>query len=51
MRKHLNQRRMKNQRTPEEIMVHGKNSRIEMHHLQETTMIPNAVPQPVDPIA
>ena len=51
MRKHLNQRRTKNQRTPEEIMVHGNNSRIEMHQLQQTTMIHNAVPQPVDPIA
>ena len=51
MRKHLNQRHTKNQRTPEEIMVHGNNSRIEMHQLQQTTMIHNAVPQPVDPIA
>ena len=43
-RKHLNQRRTKNQRTPEETMVHG-NSRIEMHQSQQTTMIYNAVPQ------
>ena len=44
-RKHLNQRRTKNQRTPEETMVHGNNSRIEMHQSQQTTMIYNAVPQ------
>ena len=51
IRKHLNQRRTKNQRTPEETMVQGNNSRIEMHQLQQTTMIHNAVPQPVEPIA
>ena len=44
-RKDLNQRRTKNQRMPEETMVHGNNSRIEMHQSQQTTMIYNAVPQ------
>ena len=44
-RKHLNQRRTKNQRTREETMVHGNNSRIEMHQSQQTTMIYNAVQQ------
>ena len=51
LRKHLNQRRTKNQPTPGEAMIHGNNRRIEMHHSQQTTMIYNAVPQPVDPIA
>ena len=50
-RKNLNQRRTKNQRTPEQTLVQGNNSRIEMHQSQQTTMIHNAVPQPVDPIA
>ena len=44
-------RKHQNQRTPEETMVHGNNSRIEMHQSQQTTTIYNAVPQPVDPIA
>ena len=35
IRKHLNQRRTKNQRTPE---VQGNNSRIEMHQSQQTTI-------------
>ena len=43
IRKHQNQRHTKNQRTPEETMVHGNNSRIEMHQSQQTTMIYNAV--------
>ena len=51
IRKHLNQQHTKNQRTPEETMVLGNNSRIEMHQLQQITMVHNAVPQPVDPIA
>ena len=50
IRKHQNQRRTKNQRTPEETMVHGNNSRIEMHQSQQTTMTYDAVPQ-VHPIA
>ena len=33
-KKHRNQRRTKNQRTPEEAMVYGNNSRIEMHQSQ-----------------
>ena len=41
----------KNQQTPEEAMVHGNNSRIEMHQSQQTTMIYKAVPEPVDVIA
>ena len=32
-------------------MVLGNNSRIEMHQLQQITMVHNAVPQPDDPIA
>ena len=40
-----------NQRTPDETMVHRNNSRIEMHQSQQTTMIHNAVPEPVDPVA
>ena len=40
-----------NQRTPDETMVHRNNSRIEMHQSQQTTMIHNAVPEPVDTIA
>lgn len=51
IRRHQNQRRTKNQRTPEEAMVHGNNSQIEMHRSQQTTMIYNAMPQPVDPVA
>ena len=51
IRKHLNQQHTKNQRTPEETMVLGNNSRIEMNQLQQITMVHNAVPQPVDPIA
>ena len=47
IRKHLNQ----NQRTPEETLVKGNNSWVEMHQSQQTTMIHNAVPQPVNPIA
>ena len=43
IRKHQNQRHTKNQRTPEETMVHGNNSWIEMHQSQQTTMIYNAV--------
>ena len=38
IRKHLNQRRTKKPAN-------------EMHHSQQTTMIYNAMPQPVDPIA
>ena len=33
------------------IMIHGNNNRIEMHQSQQTIMIHNAVPEPVDPIA
>ena len=51
IKKHRNQRRTKNQRTPEEAMVHGNNSRIEMHQLQQTTMIYKAAPEVVDLIA
>ena len=51
IRKHQSQRRTANQRTPEETMVHRNNSRIEMHQSQQTTMIHNAVPDAVDPIA
>ena len=51
IRKHQSQWRTAKQRTPEETMVHGNNSRIEMHQSQQTTMIHNAVPEPVDPIA
>ena len=43
-------RKHRNQRTPEETMVRGNNSQIEMHQSQQTTMIYKAVPQPVDPI-
>ena len=50
VRKHQSQRRKANQRTPEETMVHGNNSRIKMHQLQQTIMIHNAVTIPVDPI-
>ena len=34
IKKHRNQRRTKNQRTPEQAMVYGNNSRIEMHQSQ-----------------
>ena len=51
IRKHQSRRRTANQRTPEETMVHGNNTRIEMHQSQQTTMIHKAVPEPVDPIA
>ena len=51
IRKHQSQQRTANQRTPDETMVHRNNSRIEMHQSQQTTMIHNAVPEPVDPVA
>ena len=51
IKKHRNQRRTKNQRTPEEAMVHGNNSRIEIHQSQQTTMIYKAAPELVDLIA
>ena len=45
IRKHQSRRRTANQRTPGETMVHGNNSRIEMHQLQQTTMKHNTVPE------
>ena len=51
IKKHRNQRRTKNQRTPEEAMVHGNNSQIEIHQSQQTTMIYKAAPELVDLIA
>ena len=51
IRKRQSQQRTANQRTPDETMVHRNNSRIEMHQSQQTTMIHNAVPEPVDTIA
>ena len=42
---------MTSKRMPEENVQHGNNSQIKMRQSQQTTVIHNAVPEPVDPNA